>query len=114
MKVDSLKKIIKDAVREAIQEELKDIILEAVRSPKAVVNESRVVTTPSVVPSAEKRTRYMDIVGEMASGFNPSTGTFSATSENVFRPTTVNTAAEGSALPQGDVSMDQIMGLLKT
>ena len=56
----------------------------------------------------------MDIVGEMASGFNPSTGTFSATSENVFRPTTVNTAAEGSALPQGDVSMDQIMGLLKT
>ena len=52
MKVDNLKKIIKDAVREAIQEELKDIILEAVRSPKAVVNESRVVTTPSVVPSA--------------------------------------------------------------
>ena len=34
MKTDGLKKLIKDAVREAIQEELKDILLEAVRSPK--------------------------------------------------------------------------------
>jgi hypothetical protein len=40
MKTDGLKKLIKDAVREAIQEELKDILLEAVRSPKTIVKES--------------------------------------------------------------------------
>ena len=40
MKTQDFKKIIKEAVREAIQEELKDILLEAVRSPKTIVNES--------------------------------------------------------------------------
>ena len=43
MKSTELKKMIKDAVKEAIQEELKDILLEAVRAPKgsvAVVQES--------------------------------------------------------------------------
>ena len=31
---------------------------------------------------------------------------------NTFKPTAVNTAAEGSALPSGEVDMDQILGLL--
>ena len=30
-----------------------------------------------------------------------------------FRPTAVNTAAEGSQLPPGELSLDQIAGLLK-
>ena len=34
------KKMIKDAVKEAIQEELKDILLEAIKSPKNPINES--------------------------------------------------------------------------
>ena len=34
MKLKELKSIVKTAVKEAIQEELKDILLEAVRSPK--------------------------------------------------------------------------------
>ena len=37
MKSTELKKFIKEAVREAIQEELKDILLEAVRAPKTQV-----------------------------------------------------------------------------
>jgi len=40
MKTTELKILIKEAVREAIQEELKDILLEAVRAPKTVVAES--------------------------------------------------------------------------
>jgi hypothetical protein len=40
MKIDVLKKLIKESVREVIQEELKDILLEAVRTPKTVVRES--------------------------------------------------------------------------
>ena len=37
MKITELKKIVKQSVKEAIQEELKDILLEAVRSPKQIV-----------------------------------------------------------------------------
>jgi len=40
MKQNELKDLIKVAVREAIQEELKDILLEAVKSNKQPVNES--------------------------------------------------------------------------
>ena len=39
MKQNALKSLIKQAVREAIQEELKDILLEAVKSPKQTVVE---------------------------------------------------------------------------
>jgi hypothetical protein len=37
MKTTDFKNLIKEAVREAIQEELKDILLEAVRAPKTIV-----------------------------------------------------------------------------
>jgi hypothetical protein len=113
MKPTEFKKIIKEAVKEAIQEELKDIILEAVKSPKGtpigvggtgVVNET-------VVPTVEKRQRYMEILNETA-GITPGMDTISVNSSNVFRPTSTNTAAEGSALPPGEVDMSQIMGLL--
>ena len=36
MKLTELKKVLKETVREVIQEELKDILLEAVKSPKVV------------------------------------------------------------------------------
>jgi hypothetical protein len=42
MKPSELKSFIKEAVREAIQEELKDILLEAVRAPKAPIQETSV------------------------------------------------------------------------
>jgi hypothetical protein len=108
MKPTDFKKIIKDAVKEAIQEELKDIILEAVRTPKST---SVGPVTESVIPAPEKRQRYMDILNETA-GFTPGADTISLTSNNVFRPMSVNTAAEGSSLPPGEVDMSQIMGLL--
>ena len=40
MKLSELKKTVKDAVKEAIQEEMKDILMEAVRSPRATVYEN--------------------------------------------------------------------------
>ena len=54
MKLSELKNIVKSAVREAIQEELKDILLEAVKSPKPVVHES-VTATPT--PKLPKKTK---------------------------------------------------------
>ena len=110
MKQDALKKIIKQAVKEAIQEEIKDILLEAVRAPKQAVVESvqpkqQVIEGPSM-SSAEKRAAYQNILGDMGNAFN---------SQHVERPLqirTVDTTSQGSSLPNGNVSMDQIMNLM--
>ena len=40
MKTNDFKILIKQAVKEAIQEELKDILLEAIRSPKTIITET--------------------------------------------------------------------------
>mgnify|MGYP003638841529 CR=1 FL=1 len=109
MKPSELKKFIKDAVREVIQEELKDILLEAVRSPKQIVRESYTqpnITSPSAPPiiTMDKRQSYMDVLGETAMSF---------TSQDVarFNPG-ANTDPVNGQLPAGDVGMDQIMNLM--
>ena len=82
MKSTELKKMIKDAVKEAIQEELKDILLEAVRAPKgsvAVMQESikpeppysGVPTQPSMT-AEQKRNLYEQALGETTLNFNSS------------------------------------------
>jgi len=108
MKQNALKSLIKQAVREAIQEELKDILLEAVKSPKQTVVEhiqpspQKVVEGPSM-SSNEKRAAYQNILGDMQAQF---------TSQNVPQPFNPQGAMPGSDLPSGEVNMDQIMGLM--
>jgi hypothetical protein len=115
MKTDALKKLIKDAVREAIQDELKDILLEAVRSNKQPIRESYQVSddrtlnfTSNQVPKTPVNAKqaYMDILGDMARG--PKTGL-----EGEFRVNgPMNTMSEGSSLPEGQLGLDQIMNLI--
>lgn len=114
MKIEGLKKLIKEAVREAIQEELKDILLEAVKSPKAVVQENY-IPVPTYQPPVTstinhdlKRNLRSMIGGEFDA-------TITANSSHVqpaYVPPPVNTAGEGSSLPGGEVSLDQIMGIM--
>jgi hypothetical protein len=110
MKSTDFKKIIKEAVREAIQEELKDILLEAVRSPKQIVKESYTPPTqpaqPAYAPpSIDFRSKYAEVLGETAMSF---------TSQDAapFRPQ-VSDPVNGN-LGAGEIGMDQIMGLLNT
>jgi hypothetical protein len=122
MKTTELKQLIKEAVREAIQEEIKDILLEAVRAPKSVsvgqsfeqpITESK--PTPPKKTIAEQRAAYQSILGDMKLGqdtlsFNSSNATAFA---NTLQATpNMNTSADGSALPAGNVGLDQIMGLM--
>ena len=110
MKQSVLKKMIKEAVKEAIQEELKDILLEAVRSPKQQVVEniqpSPVVEGPSM-SSNERRAAYQNILGDMQTSFN---------TQHVEQPLqltgNMDTTSPNGQLPTGNVSMDQIMGLM--
>ena len=111
MKLSQLKTIIKEAVKEAIQEEMKEILIEAVRAPKQVVQET-VARKP--LPEKDKkvlRENMMNVLNGMMPGAN---GTLSATSADV--PLQVNgpvdTTSANGTLPQGNVSMDQIMGMM--
>jgi hypothetical protein len=112
MKSTDFKKLIKEAVREAIQEELKDILLEAVKSPKQVVRESYAppATQPSkpsyAPPAIDFRSKYAEVLGETAMSFT------SQDAQPAFRPQSSDPI--NGNLGTGELGMDQIMGLLNT
>ena len=113
MKTTELKNLIKEAVREAIQEELKDILLEAVRAPKTIVQESLRDTyaqphieKPKQLTAAERQAMFGGILEEMQHG-NPATTAYAGN----FNPTGPVDNVNG-ALPEGSVGLDQIMSLM--
>ena len=112
MKTTELKNLIKEAVREAIQEELKDILLEAVRAPKTVVQESLRDTyaqphieKPKQLNAQERRDMFSGILGEMQMG-----GAATSQYAGNFNPAPVDPV--NGALPEGNVGLDQIMALM--
>tara|TARA_R100001460_G_scaffold27355_7_gene55147 strand:- start:5408 stop:5746 length:339 start_codon:yes stop_codon:yes gene_type:complete len=111
MKSQTFKSLIKEAVKEAIQEELKEILLEAVKAPKqSFITQPVSETLPKSSPqiSENRREKYANILGETAASFNTS---------NIGQPlqvTSTDTTSPNGQLPQGEVGMDQIMGLLNS
>ncbi len=109
MKLNELRKVIREEVRTAIQEELKDILLEAVRSPKTVVTENVAPPTkPQVDPSAQQAARQSIMSNMMATGGNSS---FTSADVSTFNP---QGTLPGGDLPAGNVGLDQIMGLMNS
>ena len=113
MKLSQLKSIIKEAVKEAIQEEMKEILIEAVRAPKQVVKET--VATPKSLPQEDKkklRENMMNVLDGMMPGNN---GTLTATTADMpLQVGNMDTTSPNGKLPEGNVSMDQIMGLMNS
>ena len=115
MKSEEFKKIIKEAVREVFVEEMKEILLEAVKSPKATVGSGGYGTvTESTQPTNSKpldpnarKAVMANILGDMAAG---KTITTEALTTNTFVPRGGD--AVNGTLPEGNVGLDQIMGLL--
>jgi len=107
MKSTELKKLIKQSVKEAIQEELKDILLEAVKSNKStLLTESRNLDVNPPTPSISSKEKYKDILDEMAMSF-------SSNDVKKFAPQgSMDTTSPNGKLPEGDVGIDQIMGLM--
>ena len=128
MKSSEFKQLIKEAVKEVFREEMKEILLEAVRAPRANIQESfykpennrpiytgghtgEIIppsspATTSVPPKMKQdlREQYMNILGETAMSFN--------TSNVPFNP--IGADSVNGELPGGEVNMNQIMGLLNT
>jgi hypothetical protein len=122
MKLSQLKTIVKEAVKEAIQEEMKDILIEAVRAPKSVVYENNTTPPTSTNPTTQQpmstdsriamRENIQNVLGGMMPGAN---GTLSATTANVpLQMGSGDTTSLNGSLPNGNVSMDQIMGLMNS
>jgi hypothetical protein len=127
MKPSELKSFIKEAVREAIQEELKDILLEAVRAPKLPIQETYQmspvavdITSPQLPQKSatEKRAMMESIMGDMRRGqdtlsFNSTDARGAGINQTTLQVAPgMNTSGEGSALPSGNVGLDMIMGLM--
>lgn len=112
MKIDGLKKIIKEAVREAIQEELKDILLEAVKSPRTTLQENY-IPVPTYQPQSTVNHDLKRNLRNMIGGeFDTIISANSSHAQPTYTPPPVSTMSEGSSLPGGEVSLDQIMGLM--
>jgi hypothetical protein len=122
MKPSELKSFIKEAVREAIQEELKDILLEAVRAPKLPIQETyqmspvAIDTTLPQLPqktATEKRAMMESIMGDMRRGQDTLNFTTQNIAANTLQVTPgMNTTGDGTKLPEGNVGLDMIMGLM--
>ena len=119
MKSTELKSMIKEAVKEAIQDELKEILLEAVKSSKTPGVYEQQTTTATPMPKEDKkklRENMMNVLG----GMKPGQDSISMNSSHAqgfaapaYNPGAgANTAGQGSALPPGDVNLNQIMGLI--
>jgi hypothetical protein len=119
MKLNELRKVIREEVKAAIQEELKDILLEAVRSPKTVVTENNPVQSqPQSLPETDKVKLRENMMGVL-DGMKPGQDTLSFNSTqaqgfggNLQVQPGMNTSGEGAKLPEGNVGLDQIMGLM--
>jgi len=115
MKSTELKKLIKEAVKEAIGEEMRDILLEAVKTPRQAVTEHQI---PSVDTShqesnlQETRSRYADVLNGMVNENSRTISMNSSHAQGYAPQPATNTTAQGSALPPGEVNMDQIMGFI--
>ena len=108
MKPSEFKKIIKEAVKEAIHEELKDILLEAIKKPSNTIIEH--IGDPS---------HLMNHGGTSIPSKKPSLDfrNLNMTTDNIphtpqYVPPITNTISEGSSLPPGEVSLDQVLGLM--
>jgi hypothetical protein len=122
MKPSELKSFIKEAVREAIQEELKDILLEAVRAPKLPIQETYQMSpvavdtaTPQLPQKSptEKRAMMESIMGDMRRGQDTLNFTTQNLAANTLQVTPgMNTTGDGTKLPEGNVGLDMIMGLM--
>ena len=128
MKLNQLKTIVKEAVREAIQEEMKDILMEAVRAPRQTVVE-KVISKPStdigtpgpMNPVAQTpmsgdsrmamRENIQSVLGSMMPDAN---GNIKATTNSMpLQMGSMDTTSPNGQLPQGEVSMDMITNRMK-
>ena len=124
MKSETFKKLIKESVKEAIREELISSLVEVLN------NKSNLITGTNNVPTNlnTSKTNKLGLKEEIRAkipkpDFNFTTDNISKlvnqshhtlSNPPAYNPGNVNTSGNGSSLPAGEVSIDQIANLMKT
>jgi outer membrane phospholipase A len=108
MKTTELKKLIKISVKEAFQEELKDIVVETLKSKNnsQPIQEQPSSSESSSLTKEEKMQRYNNILNETSLSFNSSD-----VPKQRFTPRPGQDSINGQ-LPEGNVEIDQIQNLM--
>jgi hypothetical protein len=119
MKSSEFKKIVKSAVKEAIQEELKDILFEAFKSQtntsQITENKSKLGTPTMDVAASTLQTPSLSLEDKRKKyeeALNGTTLNFSSNNVQAFRPQSSDPV--NGSLGEGSVSMDQITSLMNT
>jgi hypothetical protein len=108
MDILKFKKIIKEVVKESIQEELKDILLEALKSSKG----NNINEHIPIIPQPSKELNTFDRRAAIASILGETQKTFTSNDIKTFTPRSIDPI--NGTLPEGELGMDQILGLLNT
>ena len=110
MRVSQLKTLIKETVREVFQEEIKDLLMEALTSKTLPaspppIQEAASPSPPTPQMKSSLRDQYTQMMnGEM--NFNTET-------TPAYRPISPQMAiGEGSPLPPGEVNLNQIANIM--
>jgi hypothetical protein len=120
MKASAFKQLIEDSVRKVIQEELREILLEAVKAPrqtivKEVINEANAsnMTAPTnnnvkKFDPMEMKSKYMGLLDGMKEQMSQGTVTLTTNDLQMTGPVdNVN-----GSLINGDLPLDMIAGLM--
>tara|TARA_Y100000034_G_scaffold104320_1_gene130775 strand:- start:806 stop:1153 length:348 start_codon:yes stop_codon:yes gene_type:complete len=112
MKKEEFKKLIKESVKEAIKEELISSLLEVLSEQKTPISSNiEKVNLREEIRSKIPKPDFNFTTENIANLVNPNQPTLN--SQQGYNPGVgVNTSGEGSSLPPGEVSMDQIANLM--
>ena len=116
MKREEFKKLIKESVKEAIKEELISSLLEVLgeqKSPRVsnLDNLGLREEIRSKVP-APNFSKEVNLTSKDVPKFAPQASTLN--SQPGYNPGNASTSGEGSSLPQGEVSINQISTLMNS
>lgn len=113
MNPKEFKKILKEAVREVFQEEIKGILIEALKGNKDTILENKKPYSIVEKDSIEPKINHVrdDLRKRILGGENSFTTDIIPHQHSGYNPPPTNTAGEGSVLPPGEVSLDQIMNM---
>ena len=110
MRVSQLKTLIKETVREVFQEEIKDLLMEALTSKTLSASPPPIqeATAPTPPPSQMKDSLRQQYSQMMNGGMN-----FNTENTPTYRPISPQmTVGEGSSLPPGEVNLNQIENIM--
>ena len=111
MKREEFKKLIKEAVKEAVREELVSSLLEVLKEQKTpIASSADKLGLQESLRSKMPKPDFKFTTENIANLVNPMQPTLHSQQE--YNPGSGNTTGEGSKLPEGEVSMNQIANLM--